>query len=123
MQTVINAFDDKEAAQRAVERLLEAGFPRDQVQLRDAQAATAAGVAAGHGGGHAPRRGVLSSIGRFLVSALGGDHAPGEVDRYAEGTRRGMCVVLVDAPGPEEAGLAAGILKGAGAHQWESDDR
>ena len=118
METVMHAFDDDSTARQVVERLARAGIAQQQVTLHKADAATAAGIARGGvGQGETPNRGVLDSIGRFFVSAIGGDHPRNEVDAYAEAARRGMCVVAVEAADAAQADAARKIMTDAASVQ------
>jgi len=99
MQTVISVFDDRETAQRAVERLTEAGFAPDDVHLEasdasstyssgttDMSGATATGARGGVTGTSTTStgtmgehrtggddKGVMESIGDFFSNLFGAD--------------------------------------------------
>lgn len=125
MQTVISVFEDRQAAQRAVDRLLEEGFKPDDVHLQEgtAQANTAMasirGAAAGAQTGS--ERGVLSSFGYFFVSLFDQDPPSGYPDRYSEAVRRGHPVVMIDATDPEQAQRALAIVQEVGT--YDIDER
>lgn len=132
MHTLISAFDDREAARRAVERLVESGIPREDVHLQEdpvperqltlgdrAVASAEREVAVGHGG--------LSAIVNFFGS-LFGDHGKHHAATWSEAVRRGHSVVVVDARDDDEAGRAALVLHEFGAidvdervTQWRAD--
>ena len=133
MHTVISAFDDSQTAQRAVERLVQAGFARDDVHL---QAATADAVAdavdaeLGERTMHSAERevafdrGVLSSYGHFFTSLFGLDHVAGHAQTYTEAVRSGSSVVVVDAPDDQQADRAASLMRelgGSDAHVVQRD--
>src|SRR6266536_2817616 len=115
MQIAINVFEDRQAAQRAVDRLTEAGFNPDEVHLLEegaamANTATAASPAAPKADAD-PRRGVLASIGRFFPSMVGEDPPSGYADRYSEAVRRGHPVVVVEARDRSQAKKADAIMQ------------
>lgn len=139
MQTVLGVFDDRSTAQRAVERLADSGFDRDDIHLESAGDGGTLGIgatagvdriggtlaASGSGGTDALGRrgdedpGVMASIGDFFSRLFGGDddsqprRAHGE--RYAEAVRRGSCVVVVDARDADDAERAADVMSELGA--------
>ncbi|MDB5946279.1 MAG: hypothetical protein JWQ33_1305 [Ramlibacter sp.] len=131
MQTVIGAFDDRETAQQAVEKLAQAGVPRDDVHVQQGEAGSGTTHAAalqdgGTGPGTQDRwqgmesevaldRGVLSSIGNFFTSLFGQDHPSGHAGTYSEAVRRGSSVVVVDARDAQEAERAVTLLHELGA--------
>lgn len=113
MHTVIGAIDDPATAQRAVDQLLQAGFPRNSVHLEHA------------GSAQAERR--LHEADRGFFGRLFGEHDRASAELYDEAVRRGSQVVVVDAPGDAEADQAARLLHALGAydvedraHQWRS---
>jgi len=98
MQTLISTFDDAELARRAVERLVQLGFDRDDVHLQPGQAA-----------GAVEHQGLLHGIARFFGALFGSD-AAGDARRYAEAVRRGSAVVAVDVHDADDAGRAVQAL-------------
>jgi hypothetical protein len=106
MHTVIGAFDDRDHAGQALERLRDAGFTRDcmYLQTREVpQTASRAGAVAAdesHGFFHS-----LTS----LFSGLFG--SAGDFGEYAEAIRRGGTVVVVDAPDDAAAEKARAVLE------------
>ena len=131
MQTVVSVFEDRQTAQRAVDRLIDAGFDRERVHLQEG--AATANIAAVTSPIMAtidpePGRGVLSSIGHFLASLFNEDQ-PAESKRYAEAVRRGRPVVVVDARDAEQANRASAIARELGAFDidehyalWQGSD-
>jgi stress response protein YsnF len=133
MQTVISAFDDYQTAQRAVERLVDAGFDRDDVHVQQGMSSgpsSATGGTSNTGSGTVYQdedRGILSSIGHFFASLFGQDDdvRTGQAGTYAEAVKRGSSVVVVDAQTEEQAERAANLMQEMGAvdvderaHQW-----
>ena len=129
MQTVVSVLEDQATAQRAVERLVAAGFERSQVhlQLGAAPSNTAAtspravpqAQARAESG---PDRGVLSSIGYFFASLFNQDPPTGGyADRFAEAVRRGHPAIMVEANDDEEVDRASEILHDVGA--FDVDER
>lgn len=113
MQTLISVFDDRSGARRAIDRLVEAGFAREDVHLQES------------GEDHAPDakeveahdRGVLDSLGHFFVSLFGDDRGEKAVGTYGGAVSGGKSLVLVDARDDHEAESAAVILHEAGASE------
>lgn len=126
MRTVICAFDDRQTARLATDRLIEHGFARGSVHLQaGADAATATSAA----GGAAVRNdgGFLSGVGNFFSSLFGSDSPAGDAGTYSEAVRRGSTVVVVDAVSDDEAERAAQVMDELGAvdideraAQWKS---
>ena len=108
MHTVIIAFDNRPDAQRALDRLVERGFDRDNLHLqsgRDAGDRTATGIDHDDEG-----RGFLDSIAHFFSELFGEDDTAGESSRYAETIRRGGTVLVVDAADEAEAERARSLV-------------
>jgi len=135
MHTVLSAFDGRDAARLAADRLVQEGFAREDVHLRardegeDAQddrissrtiASPEREVAIG--------RHAMSALDHFFDHMLGrGEHAA-HAHTYSEAVRRGGTVVVVDAASQEQADKDAAILQDAGAYdlaerteQWRED--
>ncbi|AEG91711.1 YsnF/AvaK domain-containing protein [Ramlibacter tataouinensis] len=130
IHTVIGAFDDASSAQRAVERLVQAGFQRDDVHLQHQQGSELTGQ----------QREVDAPMKRrgFFASLFGMDDAE---DRrvqqnpyaehaytYDEAVRRGSAVVVVDVQDEPQADQAAALLHELGAvdvdersKQWRAE--
>ena len=117
MQTIIAAFDDRQSAQRAVERLVQQGFPRDAVHLQAGRAA-----ATGTTGARTDDedRGFFESIGDFFGD-LFGDDSRDDAGVYTEAVRRGGTVVVVDARTQTEEDQARTVLQSCGA--FDVDER
>jgi hypothetical protein len=121
MHTAICTFDDRATAERAVKRLVEAGFDRDDVHIqhRKADGSLVAEenrweglereVAVGHR--------VAETLGFF--ASLFGQEAMGDSARYSGAMERGHCVVMVDAPNDLEAERAQNILLGMEAGDFK----
>jgi len=132
MQTVISAFDDRQTAQRAAERLVEMGFPREDVHLQEPPTAdtTEASTEAQLGDRTmasperevAVDRGVFSSISHFFARLFGEDE-PHYASTYSEAVRRGSSVVVVDAADEELAQRAAITMHELGAFDVEERAR
>jgi hypothetical protein len=120
MQTLISVFQDRRAAQRAVDSLLDEGFEPDDVHLQEGAHPANIAVASSPAGTPTtsrtePDRGVLSSIGHFFVSLFDQDPSSAYPDRYSEAIRRGHPVVVIDARNEEEVDRACAILREHGA--------
>jgi hypothetical protein len=121
MHTVISAFEDRAAAERAVDRLAEAGFSRGNIHLHEDRAGDKGDFEEGR------HRGVLSSIGHFFVSIFGRDTPDRDANYFSEAARRGHAVVTADIETEQDVDRAAAILDELGAidieeraEQWRS---
>ena len=106
MHTLIAAFDDRQDAQRALERLVESGFSRDMVHLQARDDMAGERVAAST----EEPDGFFERIGRFFADLFGTDEAAGDSGRYAETVRRGGTVLIVDAADEQQADRARDLL-------------
>jgi uncharacterized protein (TIGR02271 family) len=144
VQTVIGAFDDTATAQRAVERLTQAGFPREDVHLQHEQGS---GDLTGQTSlSSTPSTSSTSSTtsiqqpkkGGFFATLFGmGDYDDDTARQspyaeqaytYDEAVRRGSAVVVVDVDSETEADKASSLLHEAGAvdvdersRQWRAE--
>jgi uncharacterized protein (TIGR02271 family) len=108
MHTVIAAFDDRQDAQRALERLVESGFSRDMVHQQTRDDAWSDGTDRPRAADES--HGFFEGIRRFFADLFGADEAEGDAGRYAEAIRRGSTVVIIDAADESEADRARGLL-------------
>lgn len=118
MQTAISTFDDRAAAERAVERLVDAGFSRDEVHIEEGSATEARATASGATDADRGYRdeGILASFGHFFASLFEGDERGTQhAGTYSEAVRRGSVVVVVDAVDETQAQQAATIMDELGA--------
>lgn len=115
MQTLISVFDKRADATKAMDRLADTGFSRDQLHLHETQQGESATPAPEQD------RGVLDSIGHVFVSLFGEDDGRPAAKPYRSSIDRGQSVVVVDANSDHEAEVAAVILHEQGA--IEVDDR
>jgi hypothetical protein len=111
MHTAICSFPDRASAERAIQRLADAGVARHDMHIEHRELA---GELHTHGEGTVPRdqpapndawdglerevavdRKVLRSFGRFFDRLLGEDQT-GPADTYSQHVERGSCVVVVD---------------------------
>jgi uncharacterized protein (TIGR02271 family) len=122
VHTVIGAFDDRNAAQRAVDRLVQSGFPRHDVHLEHGSAAQ--GSAAGGNAGFFPGLFEMDHDEGRVRNAQHGVHA----HTYDEAVRRGSAVVVVDTHAEADADRASSLLHEAGAidvderaKQWRAE--
>lgn len=120
-QRVISVFDDFASARRAVERLLEAGFPPADVHVaRGDQADLFLGRMRTEAAAAADRqeegdRGALPALGHFMASILGVDTPQSRARTYQQAMLRGSSLVLVDVGDAAQADLAGGIARELGA--------
>lgn len=132
MHTVIGAFDDTSTAQRAVERLVQAGFDRDDVHMQQPEQSARdlqdprTGTSGGSGGGFFARLfGMDDTDERTAPRQRGyGEQA----HTYDEAVRRGSPVVVVDAENESRTDQACALLHELGAidvderaKQWRSE--
>jgi hypothetical protein len=117
MHTVISSFRDRVAAQRAMERLQQAGFAREDMHLQRHDVQPVGGTSAADWEGMerevAVDRRVLESIGHFFTSLFGQEH-PAHARSYTDAVTRGECVVVLDADSEAEAQRAADLLDAEG---------
>ena len=114
MHTVIAAFDDRQDAQRAFERLIESGFSRDMVHLQARSDGVSTRTDTSVTDTSDDSRGFFESIRHFFADLFGTDEPAGESGRYAEAIRRGGTVVIVDAADEREADKARETLDAMG---------
>jgi hypothetical protein len=119
MQTVVSVFETRQAAERAVDRLLQAGFEINRVHRHEGAAPANTAAAASPGstgkGDFDADRGLPSSIGHFFASVFGQDPPAGYADRYVELVRRGHSVVVIQSADDEESDRATTIVRELGA--------
>lgn len=107
--TVIGLFEDAGDAQKAVQRLVENGLSRDDIDL------TAAGHAAGAEGSDNrgdSHEGFGDKVENFFSSLFGDDEQAG---RHAEVMRRGNTLLTVHGVSDDRAEMIAEILDDCGA--------
>jgi hypothetical protein len=126
--TIVGVFDNDLQAQRAVERLVEWGFTRDNVHLTakaTTAATTAPGTASPHSSAALPQHAdTLENRIRNLFSRLGGAKVShGDLSYYSEVLRRGSVMVTVTSGSEEGADSAADILNEYGALDIEVHER
>jgi hypothetical protein len=112
MHTALCSFDDRAQADRAMDRLVLAGFDRRDLHLQHRDNGIPAAGAPGHHSGTerwdtmerevAVDPGRLAALGRFFTSLFGASDTHGHASSYAEVVERGSFVVVVDAD--DEAG-------------------
>ncbi|MGE5522486.1 MAG: hypothetical protein ACM3SS_02140 [Rhodospirillaceae bacterium] len=107
--TIVGVFENDLQARRAVDRLVEWGFTRDNVQITsnttmEMKPAIASDTSAPH-----------QSIGAVFRRLFGGKASHEDVDLYAEAVRRGGTVVTVTSGSDDGADSAADILNEHGA--------
>jgi stress response protein YsnF len=128
MQTVLGAFDDMAAAQRAVERLVEAGFDRQDVHVHQ-ETSMVDDEKTRRGGAEVEREVAVDRRG-FFARLFGDDDRSNYASTYSEAARRGSSVVVVDATDEAQADRAASVLHELGAidvderaQQWRAGGR
>ncbi len=114
MHTVISVFDDRTAAQRALESLVTEGFDRDDLHIEQNTAETGTTTTLNSNGTERDDRGAASNFGHFFASLFGQDE-PRHSGTYSEAVRRGSSVLVVDARDDAQAERAASLLHGLGA--------
>ena len=134
MHTVLSAFDALEDAERAVDLLLQEGFPPENTHIevggeeesiehrisRSALASPERETAVG------PR--VASTMDHLFDRLLGHGEHKAHAHTYSEAVRRGSAVVLVDTTSEVSAERAATVMEESGAYdiaerteQWRKD--
>jgi len=125
MHTVIGAFDSARHAHEALTRLRDAGFTRDCMYLRTAEAPSAVSGQAGAAAAD-ESHGFFHTLNHLFAGLLG---TAGDEGEYAETIRRGGTVVVVDAPDEAAAQQAHAVLDGLdglvdmddNVSQWRSE--
>lgn len=116
MHTVLSAFRDSEAADRAVERLALAGFAPADMHVQHRAAASAALLRREDWDPMEREVAVdphlLESVGDFFMGLVGRDN--GRADSYAQAVARGEFVVAVDTGDEVQAQRAAALLDACG---------
>jgi uncharacterized protein (TIGR02271 family) len=115
MQTVIGAFDDRSAAQRAVEKLVTLGIPRTEIHVEqsDSDVVDPTPYASTS---TAEKRDHYGPISNFFANLFGEErYDERHMHRYSEAVRRGHSVVVVDAATDEQADKASTLLHELGA--------
>jgi hypothetical protein len=122
MHTAICTFQHRKAAERARDRLLQAGFARHDVHL---QHPDEPGTNAREPAGEDPRawegtdhevavsRETLNRVAGFFVHLFGQERTTEHHRRYSEAAGRGHYVLVVDAQDEAEARRAQQLLDGA----------
>jgi len=105
-QTVIGMFDDATDAQRAVEKLTDKGFSRNNIDVTNSGSSSFSDTNSDPSDEHE------SGIGRFFRNLFSDDD---DSDKYAHVARRSKSIVTVHAQDADEAEQAADILDDAGA--------
>lgn len=133
MQTVICAFETQQAAQRAMNRLIESGFSKQNVYL-EAGSTSGMGTSSSAASTSTTSRsqthdeGFMSSVGNFFSGLFGDDSdSSSAAGTYSEAVRRGNTVMAVDVMDEAEEEQAADIMQECGAldidkhaEQWRS---
>ncbi|HZY18117.1 MAG TPA: hypothetical protein VFE82_06510 [Ramlibacter sp.] len=117
MHTALCTFDDRNAAEQARDRLLQAGFARDDVHLQHGHGASDAGEHAVRGNWGGLEREVavdhrtVERIGAFFTDLFGDDHPHHAT--YSGAARDGRTVLVVDTHDEAGAQRARAVLEGA----------
>lgn len=130
MHTVISAFNDRDAAQAAMDRLAQAGFPLRDMHLEH-RGAHGGGSAGGIGREQwdsmerevAVGRNAVRNYGAFFASILGVDNSSGHVDTYAQHVERGGYVLVVDTHEPLDAQRCNALMREMGGVDSHMADR
>ena len=101
--TVVGVYDSYAQAQNVMNELIACGFSRDEIQLSP-ETSEAVDTTGSQDSG--------SGIGHFFRSLFGmeDDEYRQHHDIYAEATRRGSCVITVDADSEEERERAVEVM-------------
>lgn len=99
--TLAAVFDNRSAAQQAMDELINSGFPRSDITLQ--QTASATGSARSDDGS------IVSSVKHFFHDLFSDDDGDAKV--YAEAINRGNCVLTVTAASEDEVERAADIVE------------
>jgi uncharacterized protein (TIGR02271 family) len=108
--TVIGMFEDAGDAQKAVQKLVENGFSRDDIDITASGYATGAGDTDTRGDAH---EGFGDRVENFFNSVFGDDAE--QAGRHSEVMRRGGTLLTVHSVSNDRAETAAQILDDCGA--------
>ena len=115
MQTVVATFDNRQAANSAVDLLVKQGFSPDSVHVKaepvPGAATTNADAAIGRD------QGILASVGHFFSNLF--ESNAEDAGKYAEAVRRGNAVVIVEAKTDQEVTTAGDVMEHMGAIDLE----
>lgn len=105
--TVVGVYDSYAQAQNVMNELIACGFSRDEIQLSPEASERTSAATDTTGSQHSG-----SGIGHFFRSLFGmeDDEYRQHHDIYAEATRRGSCVVTVDADSEEDRERAIEVM-------------
>lgn len=109
--TVIGLFEDAGDAQKAVQKLVEKGFSRDDIDLTSTGYSAGTDDSAARGDTH---EGFGDKVENFFSSLFGDDNRE-ESGRYTEAMRRGSTLLTVHGVSSDRAEMAAHILDDCGA--------
>ena len=110
MHTAICTFEDRAGAERAAERLVQAGFDRREVHVEHRHA-DGTPMAEADGGGERRDHDVVAKFSFFERLFGVGRHAP-HAQAYDRAVEQGLYVVLVEGRDEEEAQRAQDVLHG-----------
>ena len=119
MHTALCTFDEKARAEQAVDNLVTAGFPRQDLHIEHKQLSAEADANDRFDGMErevALDRDVVASFGNFFARLFGRNDEP-HVDTYGGHVARGGYVVVVDTSEPGEAERARRML-----NDWQAGD-
>jgi hypothetical protein len=124
MHTAICTFDDPAAAQQAVERLVQAGFDRDDIHMEHRHSDGSPMEAPANDAWDGLEREVAVSRGvagkfDFFEHLFGEGDAAAHRDKYTRAAERGHCVVIVDAPDEASAERAQNVLHGIESREFQ----
>jgi hypothetical protein len=115
IHSIVGVFDNEAQAQRAVERLVEWGFTRDNVHIASSATATAPATASTAADTQAHSEPLHPGVNGLFHRLFGGTAGLADIDYYCEAVRHGSVVVTVVSGSDEGADSAADILNEYGA--------
>jgi hypothetical protein len=118
IHTIVGVFDNEAQAQRAVDRLVEWGFTRDNVHIAPSAAVSepaTASPATSPADTQAHSETLHTGVSSLFHRLFGGTAGLEDVDYYCEAVRHGSVVVTVVSGSDEGADSAADILNEYGA--------
>jgi hypothetical protein len=115
IHSIVGVFDNEAQAQRAVERLVEWGFTRDNVHIASSATAIAPATASTAADTQAHSEPLHPGVNSLFHRLFGGTAGLADIDYYCEAVRHGSVVVTVVSGSDEGADSAADILNEYGA--------
>lgn len=115
-QVLVGVFDSFDQTDRAIERLMQAGIARSDMEVHASGRSDTQLTDTGVDQSTLPANdGPTTAIGRFFHNLFGGDEQPAEVGHYQEAVRRGGAVLTVTVMDDASVAAVRSALNESGA--------